>query len=270
MATLLRPMSTGELLDRTFFLYRKHFTLFVGIIALPYLILLAMQLGQVVLAGSGMVISRLVWTLIAIVMYLVALSAAYAASVVAVSAVHLERPISIGAAFSSIKGTLLKVMGIMMAVGIGVAVGFVLLIIPGILLALGWSLAIPVAVIEGKSLNGATARSWALTKGDRGRIFVVFFLFFVLIYIVMLLFQVTLLIGIGMSHVAARTAIPRWFLVLTPVATFMAECLVGPLATIALTLIYYDERVKKEGFDLQFMMHSLQGPTGDTSAVPAS
>jgi hypothetical protein len=31
MATLdLRPLSLGELLDRTFFLYRRHFLLFVG------------------------------------------------------------------------------------------------------------------------------------------------------------------------------------------------------------------------------------------------
>ena len=37
MNTPLRPMNLGELLDRSFFLYRKHFVLFAGIIALPYL-----------------------------------------------------------------------------------------------------------------------------------------------------------------------------------------------------------------------------------------
>src|SRR6266851_6073031 len=37
MAALdLRPLSLGELLDRTFFLYRRHFLLFVGIAAIPY------------------------------------------------------------------------------------------------------------------------------------------------------------------------------------------------------------------------------------------
>ena len=39
MAALdLRPLSLGELLDRTFFLYRRHFLLFVGIAAMPQLI----------------------------------------------------------------------------------------------------------------------------------------------------------------------------------------------------------------------------------------
>ncbi|MGH9811917.1 MAG: hypothetical protein ACRD4T_02160, partial [Candidatus Acidiferrales bacterium] len=36
----LRPLSLGELLDRTFSLYRNHFWLFVGITAIPYLLLL--------------------------------------------------------------------------------------------------------------------------------------------------------------------------------------------------------------------------------------
>jgi len=45
---------------------------------------------------------------------------------------------------------------------------------------------------------------------------------------------------------------------------------VGPLATIALTLIYYDERVRKEGFDLQLMMASLQSGSAEPSAVAAA
>ena len=41
------------------------------------------------------------------------------------------------------------------------------------------------------------------------------------------------------------------------VAGFLTNSLVGPLLTIAFTLIYYDLRVRKEGFDLQLMMTSL-------------
>jgi hypothetical protein len=39
----LRPLSLGELLDRTFALYRQHFALFVGITALPQLLTLAFK-----------------------------------------------------------------------------------------------------------------------------------------------------------------------------------------------------------------------------------
>jgi hypothetical protein len=39
MAALdLRPLSLGELLDRTFSLYRRNFWLFLGILRIPYLV----------------------------------------------------------------------------------------------------------------------------------------------------------------------------------------------------------------------------------------
>src|SRR5579863_1204377 len=48
MSTLdLRPLSIGELLDRTFSLYRRNFVMFVGISAIPYLFVLAVKLSQV-------------------------------------------------------------------------------------------------------------------------------------------------------------------------------------------------------------------------------
>src|SRR5258708_39646612 len=48
MSTLdLRPLSIGEILDRTFSLYRRNFLLFIGISALPQLLVLALRLVQV-------------------------------------------------------------------------------------------------------------------------------------------------------------------------------------------------------------------------------
>ena len=42
----LRPLSVGEILDRTFSLYRQHFVSIVGIAALPQLAILAINLGR--------------------------------------------------------------------------------------------------------------------------------------------------------------------------------------------------------------------------------
>ena len=42
----LRPMSLGEVLDRTFTTYREHFLLFAGITALPYLLTLLFNFGS--------------------------------------------------------------------------------------------------------------------------------------------------------------------------------------------------------------------------------
>ena len=46
MTTALRPLSTGELLDRTFSLYRSHLGLFLAIFALPHLVVLGVQFLQ--------------------------------------------------------------------------------------------------------------------------------------------------------------------------------------------------------------------------------
>lgn len=47
----LRPMTLGEVLDRTFKLYKNNFLLFAGITAWPFLVLLVINIG---IAGSGL------------------------------------------------------------------------------------------------------------------------------------------------------------------------------------------------------------------------
>jgi hypothetical protein len=56
--------------------------------------------------------------------------------------------------------------------------------------------------------------------------------------------------------------------VLTYLAGFVAGSITGPLATIGLSLLYYDERVRKEAFDLQLMLASLDAPEM-AAALPA-
>jgi len=275
MTTSLRLMSLGELLDRSFFLYRKHFALFVGIIALPHLVLLAFQLiGVAINRGTTMAFTAtgLVWLFATLVLYLGASAASQGATVVAVSKVHLGTDTSISEAFAGIKGRILYLALIMIGVGIGVSIGFVLLIVPGIILALMWALTIPVAVLEDKGLRDATARSAELTKGNRGRIFMVYFLFIVLMYIVILLWEVPIFAAIGIfarSGQRPLTVLPVWTQVALPVCTFLSQCLVGPLLTIALSLVYYDQRVRKEAFDLQLMMSTIDGTQGGTTAPAA-
>jgi predicted cation transporter len=116
MATALRPLSTGELLDRTFSLYRNHFVLFVGIFALPHLCVLAFQCLAFVLQSPGsnlrnvLVIS--VFGLIAAVLSMVVAAAAQAATVVAVSQVHLGRPAGVMDSFSKVKHQIAGVIGL--------------------------------------------------------------------------------------------------------------------------------------------------------------
>jgi hypothetical protein len=258
MVTVLRPMSTSELLDRTFHLYRNHFILFVGITAIPQLVILLLHLLGAAVAASGQITSFLVAALIAGLANFVALEVSHAATVMAVSDLHLDRSATIGSSYGGAKRSMPRVIGISLGVGIAIGIASLFFLIPGIYLALAWSLAIPVTVLEGGGLNASTTRSKELTKGSRWRIFVTYILLIVLTIVVSLVIELPLemLAGlVGRSNPSAALAMKQ---LTEGVGNFFSTSLVGPLVTIALTLIYYDQRVRKEGFDLQLMMAALQ------------
>ncbi len=267
----LRPLSLGELLDRSFFLYRKNFLLFAGIVALPHLVLLAFQLGGIGVRMWGGVGGSLMWTLATYVVTLGVAAASEGATVVAVSHVHLDQPTTIAESFAGIKGRILYLSLIMIGYGLGVVVGFILLVVPGIILALMWALTVPVAVIEDKGLRDALNRSAELTKGNRSRVFVIYLLFFILVYAIYMAWMLPVLFAIGL-HAQAHpgVGVPLWSQIAIPIANFLSQCLAGPLMTIGLSLLYYDQRVRKEAFDLQHMMDQLDATTlGGPATVSA-
>jgi hypothetical protein len=140
------------------------------------------------------------------------------------------------------------------------------LLVPGIYLALSWAFAIPVAVLEGTDLSGTINRSSILTKSDKGRIFVVAFLMLVLIWVTLAIVDVPLVMLGRLSHLHNPAITAGWDTISTSLGAFISTSLVGPLLKIALTLLYYDNRVRKEGFDLQLMMATLQ-PAAQTTPV---
>ena len=258
MANDLRPLSLGELLDRSFFLYRKNFLLFAGITALPHLVLLAFQLGDIGMQRWMGVGAGLVWTLATYALTLGVKAASQGATVIAVSHVHLGRPATIAESFAGIKGRIFYLALIMIGYGIGVGIGFLLLIVPGIILGLMWALTIPVAVLEDTGLRDSVNRSAELTKGARGRVFVIYILFAIMLWILYIawMFPVLLIMGLAVQkhHVVG---VPLWTQIAIPVGSFISQCLAGPLMTIGFSLLYYDQRVRKEAFDLQHMMATL-------------
>jgi hypothetical protein len=67
-------------------------------------------------------------------------------------------------------------LGVAILLGLGVFVGALLLIVPGVILALAWSVAMPALVLEDRGVFESFGRSAALTRGKRGSIFLMSFL----------------------------------------------------------------------------------------------
>ncbi len=308
MITVLRPLSTSELLDRTFHLYKNNFVLFAVITAIPQIAGLALHMADAASPLLFAAASRGLRTLFFVAVAYLGMEVSHSATAVAVSKLHLGGSTSIRSAYSSAKRSILRVIWILfitfllplaLSVALGVlAMGatagvldsmgflnggdkltnvasvfslvFIFLAVPllALRLYLAWSLAVPVTVLEGGGLRATMRRSRRLTAGRRGRIFAVYLLVFLLSYAVRILFQIPYYVlsgGVLRHPHGGNTA-----LIVSAVLAFLSTSLVGPILEIAFTLIYYDERVRKEGFDLQLMMSNLEGGAPAAAAVAVS
>jgi len=259
VAQTLRPLTIGELLDRTFFYYRRHFVLFLGIAALPSVVLLVFQLASVLARfNEGGPLVTVIITLTTLFVYLVTGTLAQGATVVAVSQILLVRETSIAEVFTSIRPRIGELIRISVNVGVRVMLGLLLLIVPGVLLALRYSLTIPVAVLEETGVSASLSRSATLTKGHLGRILLVYFLLFALIIVISMMWPfLTMAVAAMFSSAVRAGQQPVWVQVVLQFGNFVSQALLSPVMTIALTLVYYDERVRKEAFDLEHMMVQL-------------
>jgi hypothetical protein len=162
------------------------------------------------------------------------------------------------------------------AAGIGVA--FLVFVVGGaavviiLWLALSYAMGMAVCVAEQKLAWESLQRAMTLSKGTRLRIFVMFLLLTVLsIAVSMVSYIVSLLIASVASLVGASSTIAAVAAVVGGVLYFAvsvsAQIVIQPVSWIALVLFYYDQRIRKEGFDIEWMMERA-GMTAPPPAPP--
>ncbi len=257
MPHTLRPLSLGQLLDETFNIYRRNFLLFIGISAVPNLALLAFQFG---FSGITNLSQKEVgiFTVIAGLLTLVAsafVSALVtAATTLGVSDIYLDRPTTIMSCFSRVARKAPRVVAVSLIVGLIVGLGTLLCLIPGIYWAGVYGIAVPAVVLEDITVSHAISRSKDLTQDSVGRIIVVYFL--TTIFTLGMLFALDA--GLNLVGLAAPKALNKQ--ALDQVLTTLGGIIFGPVTAIGLTLAYYDQRMRKEAFDLEHMMSMMPDP----------
>ena len=313
----MRPMSTSQVLDRTFHLYRNHFLLFAGISALPPAILLLEQIGFFVLRYMAapeldffLANAALVLGIIALVVgYLAAFAFATGATVHAVSRVHLGQTATIRESYRVIRPLVWRIVRIVVTIAVrstgafsaAVAVGLMpvfmmtsfgrtgpdpivmwvagLLILVAVIVCVIWAirlycsyqLAVPVCVLERRGAVDCMKRSRFLSKGKGvQRILLVLFLSAILTYILSLVFSLPVIILAVVSAADKIDGLAVPITIWQYLAGFFAGTIAGPIVTIALALLYYDERVRKEAFDLQLMMEAMGQPQAQQAAAAAA
>ena len=112
--------------------------------------------------------------------------------------------------------------------GIGIVIGFVLVIVPGLILITIWSVAAPVVVLERPSgVFAALSRSRELVRGNGWQVFGVIFVLFFLVIIVSSAIQ------IGADSAGTGAGI---------VARVIVGILTGPISALAAAVLYFDLR----------------------------
>jgi len=255
-----RALSLGQTLKETFSIYGQHFVLFLSISAIPSLALLALQLGLArlpvgrphangwlaFLAGFGMSFASLF-----------ASSIVTAATTVAVFDIYIDRPPDLWECFSRLSGKAFRVVYAAFLVELIVGVGTLMCIVPGIYWGGLYGITIPAVVLENLTARQAISRSENLTRGSVGRIIVVFFLTSVLTGIMVAALNAGAK-ALGFTS-SSYQGIPSKEL-LRLITTALGGVVFGPITAIALALEYFDQRVRKESFDIQAMKALMATP----------
>jgi len=226
-------MSVGGILGKTWELYTRFFVRFFVVAVIVYLIVNLLNAILATVVGHGAGIAALLG-LVTVIVTVVGTFWLQGALVYAVDDVRDGRIDStIGDLFERVRPYLGTLIGAGLLAGLGIAVGFVFLIVPGLVLLTWWCLITPVIVLEGKHVGESFSRSRELVRGHGWTVFGV-------------LVVAGLLVAIASEIIAAIFSFLGSFLQHW-IGGAIASAVVGPFLAVALTLVYFTLRDLEQG-----------------------
>lgn len=287
------PMSIGGILDKTFTIYRENFVRFVAIAAVVYVPIGLLTAVSATLtaggftqdtelmapsadlsesmetamvdsdAGGGLAIAGVVGFLIAMLLGIVGKVLASGALLRSVSEYYLGNDVSVGEAYQYVLPKIGTLIWAGFLVGLVTALGFLLLIVPGIIFGLWFALVTPAIIVEGLAASQGMSRSKALASGNLGKIFSTLFVAGIISAIIA---GIVTWAGGFLGAAMFATGPGSWFV--SQFTQVLGEVLAAPIWAVAVVLLYYDLRIRKEGFDLEMMARELALPAGQAGTGP--
>jgi hypothetical protein len=213
---MTRSISPGAVVDRILELYRRE----AGILLPAAAALYAIQFLIAILLPTALaVIVSLVFWVLAV------LYQGFVVEIVSAAEHNVRRaPRELLDAVTPVLGQLL-VISILFAIGL--LIGFILIIIPGLILLTIWSVTVPVEVLEHRGITGSFGRSRALVRGNGWNVFgvivIVFFGALVISFLVGLL-------AAPLGHVGRDLV--QW----------AVNVLVAPVVALTASVLYFELR----------------------------
>lgn len=273
---VLRPLGMADILDAALRLYRQNFGPFLGITAIVFVPVAILQTVGAFFMGQSMgangessevqIGSLIVFGLFmigAMLVYLLAMPVCQGALSIAVARRYLGQPVTVADAYQMISDRWATLLAGVLLVGMMTTVGMLLCLVPGIYLGTLFMFVTPVIAVERAPLMAALSRSRDLVSGEWWRCFGTYLLLSMLIQLVAgaIIYPVTFL-----SALLLMERNPGLAQALNQGLSMAASTLVQPVQIIGLVLLYYDLRVRKEGFDLELLAQAL-GPGAPVTAA---
>lgn len=237
----------GRVVQRTFALVGQNFIPFfvlalvlTGLPALVLQFVMPSDPTAIQQAPGTYVVTLVIGILVSVVTGVVLQGTLTRASIDALSG----KGVNLGAAVSSTMAIILPLIGLGLLVGLGVALGFIALIVPGVFLALCWAVSSPVMVVERLGVTASMSRSMALTQNHRWAILGLAVLYFIGYLIVMTI--VGAIVGGSMASLASPGGPPIAFVIVVTLVGVVASV----IATVGAAAVYFELRQIKEGVDV--------------------
>jgi hypothetical protein len=175
-------IDVGAILDRVFRIYREQFPVLIQVSVIVF--------GLIGILNVAITAASSALALIVVLITLVGTFIFTGAIIELVADIQdNRRDMSVGELFSSVLPVLGQLVLVGIVAGVGTGIGFVLLIIPGLILLTIWSVAAPVVVLERPGGLRALGRSRELVRGNGWRVFAVIFVLFVLVGVISLVVE---------------------------------------------------------------------------------
>jgi hypothetical protein len=267
----LRPLGVGEILDGAISTMRKHAAIVFGSSAVVAVIsaLLNLAAGVWVLdeLNNALLIdpnatqqeaidqavdalgTSLASTGVTLVISILTQTFLAGFLTVVVGRAVLGRPINFTEVWGELKPRLLPLFGLTLVVTLLVTVGVVLCILPGVWLWVLFGLATPALVLERGAIGQAMTRSRELVRGSWWRIFGILLLALVIVMVIGTIIQLPFGLAIGLFSETATLTVGD--LVLSELAAAVGQVLTVPFGACVTALLYIDQRMRKEGLDIE-------------------
>lgn len=236
----LRPRSATELVDAAFQVFRRNpmpFVLGSAIIYIPWMIVRLIidptKSGTVPSMASAPVV--FVSTAISMVVYAIA----GAVTMRLAREAYLDRTPDLADAFRSLSRVVVPLIVATILMSLILLLGLVLFIIPFFILLARFFAVRPAIVLEQAGINESFARSAKLSSDSKGHILAT----------LMLAGLIVILVSMGLGVIVSM--MPNQVVAFI-VAVILALTLY-PFLAIVEVLLYFDMRIRKEGFDIEYL-----------------